>query len=479
MRHTAVAGQFYPGDAGRLRAQVQRFLAEADPPAVAGRIVGLMVPHAGYVYSGLVAAHAYKLLAGKPVSTVILLGNSHRAYYPGAALSPDPSWDSPLGPISVDTAVAQALLESGRPFTESRSAHAEEHSLEVQVPFVQTVVPQARIVPILLGGVEDNELKAVAGALAPVLQRPDTVLVASSDMAHYPVYSAARRSDLAMLEAIATLGPERIRRRDAELMAESTPDLHCTLCGMDSVITAILAGKHAGVTEARVLKYLNSGDTAGDQGRCVGYGAVAFLAPEDAPGDQPLTEPEKRRLLQVARQALEARFGLAERPSLDPGDSPRLAREQACFVTLKLQGRLRGCIGELDAREPLIEAVADRALAAALHDPRFRPLTADELSRIEIDISVMSPLRRVKGPEEVIVGRHGVVVKHRGRSGVFLPQVAPEQGWDRDTMLTILCEEKAGLPADAWKRDAELWVFTADVFSEEEFGLAPSDPQRP
>ncbi len=478
MRPTAVAGAFYPGDPGRLRALIAGFLDEAEPRALEGRIVAAMVPHAGYVYSGPVAAYSYSALRDKPIHTAILIGNSHRTYFSGAALSPDASWDSPLGAVGVDRDVNAELLAASSVFTESRGAHAEEHSLEVQVPFVQTVLPEAKIVPILLADVSEEDLEQIAEALAPLLRRPDVVLIASSDMTHYPTYAAAQKSDHAMLEAILTLDPARIRQRDRELLGEGTPELHCTLCGIDAVIATILAGRRAGVTEAKVLKYLNSGDTAGDKGRCVGYGAVAFLAPADAgesaeADELPLTEAEKRRLLTVARQTLEARFGLAEKPSLDPGDSQTLAQKTACFVTLKLKGRLRGCIGELEPRQPLIEAVAGRALAAAESDPRFMPVTANELDSIAIEISAMSPLRRVNSPEEIVVGKHGVVVKQGFHSGVFLPQVAPEQGWDRDTMLSILCTEKAGLPADAWKKGAELWVFTAKVFSEEEFGLAP------
>ncbi|MBM3497229.1 MAG: AmmeMemoRadiSam system protein B [Armatimonadetes bacterium] len=477
MRPTAVAGSFYPSDPARLRRQVADYLKDAEPPALRGHVAALMVPHAGYVYSGPVAAHAYRVLQGQAVSTVLLLGNNHRAHFSGAALSPDAAWGSPLGPVSVDRQTAGELLGGSDVFMESRSAHAEEHSLEVQVPFVQTVLPDAKIVPILLADVGDEELTSIADGLATILTRPGVVLVASSDMSHYPAYAAARRSDLAMLEAIASLDPTRIRQRDRELLGEHTPDLHCTLCGMDAVITAILAGKQTGVTEAKTLRYQNSGDTAGDQGRCVGYGAVAFLAPEAAE-ELALTPTEKRRLLRVARQTLEARFGPAGKPSLDPGDSRLLAQPTACFVTLKQQGRLRGCIGELEARQPLIEAVADRAICAAEQDPRFPPVAADELDRIAIEISAMSPLRRVSGPDEIVVGKHGVVVKQGLRSGVFLPQVAPEQGWDRDTMLTILCTEKADLPADAWRQGAELWVFTANVFGEEEFGLAPPASRR-
>ncbi|MBM3476578.1 MAG: AmmeMemoRadiSam system protein B [Armatimonadetes bacterium] len=483
MRATAVAGAFYPGDPTGLKAQIDGFLAKAELPKLEGRIVAVMVPHAGYVYSAPVAAYGYKALQGKPITTVVIIGNSHRTYFSGAALSPDDAWNTPLGPVEVDQAINQELVAANSVFTSSRSAHADEHSLEVQVPFIKTVLPDAKIVPILLADVSDQDLTKVADALAPVLQRPEVVLVASSDMAHYPVYDAAKRSDTAMLDAIVTLDPQRVLKRDRELMGERTPELHCTLCGLDAVITTIMAAKKAGVTEAKTLKYMNSGDTAGDKGRCVGYGAVAFLAPQgaqqataQASGEElPLTETEKRRLLKVARQTLEANFGLADKPSLDPGDSKLLAQKTACFVTLKLKGRLRGCIGELEPRQPLIQAVASRATAAAEQDPRFMPLTADELQSIAIEISAMSPLRKVAGADEIVVGKHGVVVKQDFRSGVFLPQVAPEQGWDRDTMLSILCTEKAGLPPDAWKHGAELWVFTANVFSEEEFGMAPPD----
>jgi AmmeMemoRadiSam system protein B/AmmeMemoRadiSam system protein A len=484
MRPTAVAGPggFYTDDPERLRTQIEGFLQKAEVPELSGRIVAVMVPHAGYVYSGPVAAYSYKALQGRPISTVIILGNSHRAYFSGAALSPDAVWDCPLGPVEVDQSISKELLASSAVFGESSVAHAPEHSLEVQVPFIRTVLPEAKIVPILMGEVTDSEVSQVADALAPIVKRLGVLLVASSDMAHYPAYDAAVKSDKAMLEAIATLDPDRIRSRDREIMAQGVPELVCTLCGLDAVVATVRVANKVGVTKAEILKQATSGDTAGDKSRCVGYGAVAFVAPKAATqtSEKPtnsdelkLTEAEKRRLLKVARQTLEANFGLAEAPSLDPGDSQPLAKKTACFVTLKLKGRLRGCIGELEPREPLIKAVASRAIAAAEQDPRFMPVKKEELKDIAIEISAMSPLRKVNSPDEIIVGKHGVVVKQGFHSGVFLPQVAPEQGWDRDTMLSILCTEKAGLPADAWKNGAELWVFTANVFSEEEFGMAP------
>ena len=470
---------FYTNDPTRLAEQVEGFLQDVERPMSDQEIrptVAAMVPHAGLEYSGPIAAYSYDALRGQDVSTVILLGNSHRPSFRGAALSPDEAWDTPLGPIEIDREMADELAALGEPFIESRQAHAQEHSLEVQLPFIKTVLPDAKLVPILLASATRNDLEFVANALAPLVQRPDVVLVCSSDMAHYPVYEEAVRSDKTILEAVKTLDVDTIIDTDEKLLAEGVRELHCTLCAMDSVLTTVMVANRLGVTEARVLDYRNSGDTAGNKGRCVGYGAVAFLAPApEATGGERLTDEEKVRLLKLARQTLEAELAGGEKPAVEAAGSELLARDTACFVTLKLQGRLRGCIGELEPRDALVEAVASRAVAAATQDPRFRPVTAEELPLISIDISAMTPLRRIDSPEDFVVGKHGIVVRDRGRSGVFLPQVAPEQGWDREETLSILCEEKAGLPRDAWKKGAELWVFEADVFSEEGFGLAPPE----
>ena len=493
MRPMAVAGPpgmgFYLDNPDALRKQVEGFLDKAEVPALKGDLVAVMVPHAGYTYSGPVAAYAYKALKGKPYTTVILLGNAHRASFEGAALSNEDAWDTPFGPVDVDRAAVEQLAATGPPFIRSRAAHATEWSLEVQLPFLKLVLPEAKIVPLVLCEATGGQRQKVAAALVPVLKRPDTLLIASSDMAHFPSYEDADRSDRAMLEAIASLDPARIEAADRKLMQAGMRGLECTLCGLDAVLTSVMAAKQVGVDKAVVLKCASSGDTAPETKAarsCVGYGAVAFMAPEgarakgagQAPKEQAmaestLTREEKVRLLRIARQTLEASFGQREKPSLEPAGSAALAKKTACFVTLKIGDRLRGCIGELEPREPLIEAVAHKAISAAMEDPRFPPLTEKELPKVSIEISAMSPLRKVSSPDEIIVGKHGVVVKQGWQSGVFLPQVAPEQGWDRDTMLTILCTEKAGLPGDAWKKGAELSVFTADVFGEKELGVEP------
>ncbi len=493
VRPPAVAGPkgqgFYPSDPAALKQQIADFLANANVPTLPGDVVAVLVPHAGYEFCGQVMAHSFKLLQGRPFKTVLLLGNSHHAQFEGAALSPDDAWDTPLGRVAVDRDICRALLAQGDLFTESREVHAREHALEVEVPFIQTVLPGANIVPILLGQASPETCKRVGAALAPYLARPDVVMVISSDMSHYPSKEDARRTDRATLDALLTLDPDRIFAADQKLMHSHVSDLECTMCGLCAAVTGIVAAKAVGVDKGTVLDYANSGDTANMPVHCVGYGAVAFTASrgkhgppagsgggaagegaKTAPsGDTPkLSAAARQRLLTLARATITSSLTGEASPSLSTGGDASLGEKRACFVTLKESGELRGCIGGLEAQEPLIEAVAHRAKDAAFSDPRFRPVKREELPQISIEISVMSPLRKVRGPEEIVVGTHGVVVKQGWHSGVFLPQVAPEQHWDRDRMLTELCVEKAGLPPDAWKHGAELYVFTADVFGEAE-----------
>ncbi|HJN14490.1 MAG TPA: AmmeMemoRadiSam system protein B, partial [Armatimonadota bacterium] len=363
VRPTAVAGPrgmgFYTDDEAQLREQVEGFLRDVPETELDGELVALMVPHAGLVYSGPIAAYSYRTLADRQISRIVLIGNSHTASFAGVAVSPDAAWDTPLGPVTVDRDAVEQLLDIGAPFSESRRVHANEHCLEVQLPFIKAAVPDATIVPMLISRPSTEEIAEIADALLPLIQEPGTILVASSDMAHYPVYDEAVKSDRALLDAIVTLDPEQIAAKDDEMMGQGVKELHCTLCGLESVLVAVTTANQMGDAKATVLDYRNSGDTAGDKGRCVGYGAVAFTVAntEDAPsvesGTQTrdasgLTDADRIRLLKVARQTLEAELDGGDMPSLDPGDSAALAKETACFVTLKMDGKLRGCIGELE-----------------------------------------------------------------------------------------------------------------------------------
>ena len=495
VRPPAVAGAdaFYP-DRPEVLEQVLQEALEIPTPAVPGRIVGIMAPHAGYQFSAAVAGQAYGAVRGRRPGTVVLIGPSHSLPFTGAALDDHDAWQTPLGEVPLNTQLRSALLAADPAFGLSREAHAKEHCLEVQVPFLQTVISPLRLLPILVSDDQPKAVARIAQTLAQVLAGEDVLLVASTDLSHYPGYEDAVRVDKEFLRAVATFDPAKVRATSDRLLGEKVPELKCACCGLGALLVTMRVAQALGADHALVLKYANSRDatdTVVGPG-IVGYGAAAFydldgIAPTPAP--QPgggrkgvsmaspaaesgeLNQEQQRVLLRIARQALTARVRDEPPPDTEAVTDPVLREKRAAFVTLKKRGQLRGCIGHVEPMQPLVEAVAELAVAAGLEDYRFPPVRAEELAAVEIDISAMSPLRKVASPDEVVVGKHGVVVEQGGRRGVFLPQVAPEQGWDRDTMLTALCREKAGLPGDAWKKGADLWVFTAQVFGEGELGL--------
>jgi len=486
VREPAVAGAFYPGDAQELDGAVREMLAAADRVELPGRVIALMAPHAGYVFSAGVAAAAYAQIEGLDIDTVILVGLSHQAPLSGVALPEAGAWRTPLGEIPIDAEMCAALQDACELFAPNALAHRYEHSLEVQLPFLQTLLDDFALVPLLTQDLSAADRSAAAAAIAEVAAGKSVLLVASTDMSHYPASEEASRVDRAMLDAIAALDVAAVFAKDAELMGEGVANLSCTLCALQALATVMEAAKLLGADSAHVLKYANSGDAPveqADRTRCVGYGAVAFCGPEPAAEGEPegaadpaeataepgaageLDAEQQARLLALARETIAAHVAGGQVPS-PPDDAPIFAEERAVFVTLHERGMLRGCIGSLEAREPLGEAIISSAISAATRDPRFQPVTAEEIDDLHIEISVLSPMRLVDSAEEIVVGTHGVLVRQGVRSGVFLPQVAPEQGWDREEMLRHLCAEKAGLAADAWRHGAKLYVFTAQVFAE-------------
>ncbi len=486
VREPAVAGAFYPADPDELRTTVEGLLDEAERAELPGQVVALMAPHAGYIFSGHTAAAAYAQVQDAEIEAVIIVGPSHRFPVDGIALPDSTTWRTPLGEVPIDGEICAALEAASDRCHRSKAVHRHEHSIEVQLPFLQVALGDFALVPLVISDFSDENCSALADAIAQVAAGRSVLLVASTDMSHYPAYEEACRVDRAMLETITSFDTEAIRTRDAELLGEGVAALGCTLCGLGPLIAVMDAASQLGADSAHVIEYRNSGDAPeGDGSRCVGYGAVAFCGPkaaepeqdEDAepdaeePQDTALEgevgEAQQETLLALARASITAAVNGEELPD-PPTDAPIFSEPRAVFVTLHREGRLRGCIGGLEARQPLGEAVISAAVSAALRDPRFPPVSPHEVEDLHIEISVLSPMRLVESPDEIVVGTHGVLVRQGGRSGVFLPQVAPEQGWDRETMLSNLCSHKAGLPADAWQHGAELHVFTAQVFAEDE-----------
>ncbi len=489
VREPAVAGAFYPADPDELRSFVQEQLSAAKKVELPGRVVALIVPHAGYVFSGHVAAAAFAQIAGQKFDTVIAVGPSHHMPVDGVALTKASAWRTPLGDVPINTEMCAALQAASERIHVNALAHKYEHSVEVELPLLQEVLKDFELVPLVMTDFSEENCHALAQAIVKVAKGQlaarsaatrreggSVLLVASSDMSHYPAYDDANRSDKAMLAAIKTFDIAKVRQKDTELMGAGTEELECTMCGLGPVLAVMEAAKALGADQVKIIKHANSGDMPeGDRDRCVGYGAVALCGPEKEVGtvgeaakpgeDGELNEQQQKQLLALARETITQYLTNRTSPEPPKGD-PAFEKMRAVFVTLTEHGDLRGCIGTLEAREPLAKAVISSAISAATQDPRFPPMTANELDDVHIEISVLSPMRKVASADEIVVGKHGVAVEQGLRRGVFLPQVAPEQGWDRDTMLNNLCAHKAGLPEDAWKHGAELYVFTAQVFEE-------------
>ncbi len=482
IRSASVAGQFYPAGREALAEQVNKLLGgDGEIKRVAGlEAKALMVPHAGYAYSGQVAAYAYQALAGRKIGTVVLLCNSHTARFSGAAVDDSDAWETPLGTVEIDQVLANRLLEATDELKYDSKAHSSDHTLEVQLPFLQVVLGEGfRIVPILFGNAGGDAYSEVARAIAENIGEND-LIVASSDMSHYPNYADARRIDAGTLETIASGSPEDLQSTVEAAEAAGIEGEVTALCGIEGVKAMVAVADRLGWSERRVLHYANSGDIVhGDRERVVGYGAIIVgknedqkskIEKQDSQGDDyrnnGLSEAQKRILMQIARDSVAGFVKHGKAPEFTIGD-PRLNERQGAFVTLKAGGKLRGCIGQIvPGEEPLWQVVRDMAVAAASEDQRFSPIRESELSGLGYEVSVLSVPARITNYKEIELGRHGVIVRKGSRSGVFLPQVAEETGWSKEKFMEELCSQKAGLADNAYKDDpgVELLVFTADVF---------------
>jgi MEMO1 family protein len=475
VRKAAVAGGFYPANPKILAETVDGYLRLATPPEIKDPIAAIMVPHAGYVYSGPVAAYAYKELEGRDIRTVILLGNAHRHYLDGIAVYKKGSFETPLGLVPIDEEKTKKLLAASPRIMDRPDIHEGDHVLEVQLPFLQRVLKNFKIVPLLFGSDDPALSKTLADALKTIVD-DKTLIVASTDMSHYPPYENATAADRETLQAISTGQADALDAMLSRHAAERVPNAETFLCGVSGVRTVLLLTQALGPKTPVYLKYANSGDASGDKTRVVGYGAVAFVGkqgtmppvpPPDESSEAILSKPEKAELLKIARSTVESYVRTRTIPEHSPA-SPALNQPLGAFVTLKENGELRGCIGRFEPSEPLYKIVQQMAVSAATQDPRFRPVSAGELGQLNYEISVLSPLRKVPNANEIVPGKHGVSVSKGFHHGVFLPQVATETGWSKEEFLSELCSQKAGLPRDCWKDPGvTLQVFTAEVFSEE------------
>jgi len=463
-----VAGGFYSADPKELSDLIDYFEKSAGAVPDDRKVEIAIAPHAGYPYSGPVAAFTFKAIARNHYKTVVVIGPSHYFPFEGISVWPKGGFKTPLGTIPIDEDFAQALLKENPKFQALPQVFEREHSIEVELPFLQKTFQDVHIVPILMGDPDPRVCRDLAKALDKLIGRRDDVLVLiSSDMSHYYTYDVANRMDALTLEPIKAM--------DAQKFFEGNMSRKMEMCGFVPVTTALILAQLRGIKHVEVLKHANSGDTSGDKSRVVGYSSIIFYtdlltAATSVPPDEAveaLSQAQKKELLKIARNTIETFVKTGKTPPGIKSADARLNEIEGAFVTITKQGVLRGCIGNIIGQEPLYETVRDMAVAAASQDPRFSPLTAAELKDIDIEISVLSKPRRVKNASEIQLGKHGVIVSDGFHQGVFLPQVATETGWSKEEFLSELCSQKAGLPADAWKNpNTALYVFTADVFGE-------------
>lgn len=472
--HSPVAGSWYPGDPEGLRREVRRMLDQADLSDLSshrGPVLGLISPHAGYRYSGGVAAHGYRLLEGRNIRRVVVLGPSHRVPFRGLAIPDATHWSTPLGEVPLDQEALDRLRQSGGVFATRPDAFAQEHSVDMQIPFLQVVAPEATLVPIVVGQVGPAEAREAAATLRSIVD-DHTVIVASSDFTHYgPNYGHVPFRDRVpeRLEDLAMQAAKPLAQMDLDGFQAHLQSTGDTICGAGPIL--VLLATLPASAEAVPLRFDTSGRMTGDYQNSVSYFSIAFVprtGPVSFENRDLLDEATQKWLLALARETL--RRHLAGKPLPDPvregREVPPRARETyGVFVTLKKHGDLRGCIGSIVGTEPLYQGVIRNTVNAAAHDPRFSPMTPAEEPEVDIEVSVLTPLEEVPSFQDIRLGRDGVLLEKGGRRAVFLPQVAPEQGWDLPTTLTHL-SMKAGLAPDAWKSGARFQTFQAHVFHE-------------
>jgi len=509
VRPATQANRFYTGDAQELSEEVDSLLSMHNSPlgrrtlatrgtqefTMHNNVAALIVPHAGYYFSGNVAASAYMALdPKKQYKRIFLLGPSHHEWLDGASVNTEADWyETPLGRVKVDHETAMALTttdytdltdsfsttdctdDTDSVFSYRPEAHDREHCLEVQLPFLQRFFAQHAkevppIVPIVISTNDYQKLKRIAEALKPYFT-DENLFVISSDFSHYPSYEDACEVDARTGKAIETGDVEEFIATINANARSGKRNLQTSACGEFAIITLMLMLDSQ--YEVKHLMYQNSGDIDNhDHSRVVGYHSFAILRKDSNSSgltrtdtDFVLSDDDKKALKAIALQSIKDsldRKRCSDNSSLFTLHSS-LNQKCGAFVSLHKHGRLRGCIGHFGEDYPLHEIVAKMARAAAFEDPRFMPLTRDELDDLDIEISVLTPMRRIQSLDEFELHRHGIYIKKGYRSGTFLPQVADEVNWTKEEFVGHCSQDKAGLGWDGW-RDAELYVYEAIVF---------------
>ncbi len=455
IRDPVWAGQFYPESREQLSAMLAAWMDGGKASIPGKKPAVLIAPHAGYVYSGRVAAFSYRQVKGTEYESVVVIAPSHHYGFKGGSIYMKGGYRSPLGVLPVDTELTERLSKwTGYRYIPE--AHAKEHAIEAQVPFIQRSIPRAKICPVVLGVTGRREIFSLAAALSKAAAEKNILVIASTDMSHFLSQENARKRDKRTIELIRDWKISSLIRQ-----LEKKENI---MCGGAGVAAALMYAQDLENCQMKILEYDDSTTGGGPASRAVGYLSAAVFY--DSGGKAGFAEKDRRELFRIARTALN-QFIREEILVTPVCDNPKLHSPQGAFVTLHKNGRLRGCLGFVEGSRPLYISVAEAAVLAAVRDTRFQPVKKEELDDIVLEISVLTPPVKIDDPALIQVGRHGLIVTKEGKRGLLLPQVAVQNKWSRETFLAHACL-KAGLPPEAWKDGTGMYIFEAHIFHEEE-----------
>ena len=462
-REATFAGKFYPASKKELTQQLSELFRSAKKRTKhRHQLQAIIAPHAGYIFSGQVAASAYNQISDNAkYKRVFVLASSHQFHFNGAAVYNLGNYITPLGEIKTEKEITQQLIDSSTLFQQKNEAHNLEHSLEVQLPFLQHKLgSNFLLVPIVLGTNSADECKKMASLLKPYFTS-ENLFVISTDFSHYPEYSDAIKVDDLTTQAICSNQPQQLIQVLDENKEMNIENLATSLCGWTSVLTLLYLTEK---TEASFIKieYQNSGDSKpyGDKHRVVGYCAIAVFNDNTS---FHIFEEEKKEILGKARNSIVKFLKTGKKGKIIPPELKGILDQIAgVFVSIYIKNELRGCMGNFADEKTLNELVQKMAVSAAC-DRRFDDLQFEELSNLELEISVLSPLKKIASIEEIELGKHGIYIKKGLNSGTFLPQVAIKTRWDLTEFLGHCARDKAGLDWNGWKT-ADIYIYEAVIF---------------
>ena len=474
-RQPVAAGRFYSANKESLIKDISDLFASCTKSPGNLRVRAIISPHAGYVFSGRIAASALSTTPGNAkFSNIFIIGSSHVMAFEGASIYYTGDFITPLGRAVVNRNIANKLRDENKVFDFPTNAHLQEHSLEVQIPLIQYYYTNSpKIVPIIIGTTNSNTLKKIAEALKPWFT-PDNLFVISSDFSHYPSYKDAITTDNLTAEGLISGDPQTFLTTLKKNSSRNIDGLATSMCGWTSglVVLNLAAGDENLVF--RKVDYCNSGDSPyGNKDEVVGYHAIALVEKTRDPKEDEksseefsFTGDEVEQLFSISRNSIRTMLYDNKRITLDEAKmTEALKKPLGAFVTLKINGVLRGCIGRFISSDPLYEIVKASAISSAFEDPRFSALTKQEYDKVEIEITVLGPLKKINNISDIVLGKHGIYIKKDFRSGTMLPQVATEYGWTVEEFLGYTSRDKAGLGWDGWK-DAEVFIYEGLVLEE-------------